>query len=69
LGVLETARAEELETTEWRLRTVKKEGVTVIKFGVNERWCDGASSEKVESVLILRRSRIDRKYDLETKEK
>jgi len=40
----------ELETTELRLRKVTKEGVTVIKFGVNERGCDGASSEKVESV-------------------
>jgi len=32
------------------LRKVKKEGVAVIKFGVNERGCDGASSGKVESV-------------------
>jgi len=27
---------------------VNKEGVAVFKFGVNERGCDGASSEKVE---------------------
>jgi len=33
-----------LETTELRLRKVKKEGVAVIKFGVKERGCDGASS-------------------------
>jgi len=39
----------ELETTELRLRKVKKEGAAVIKFGVNER--DGASSGKVESVF------------------
>jgi len=32
------------------LRTVKKEGVAVIKFGVNDRGCDGASSGKVDSV-------------------
>jgi len=36
-----------LETTELGLRKVKKEGVAVIKFGVNERGCDGACSEKV----------------------
>jgi len=29
---------------------VNKEGVAVIKFGVNERGCDGASSGKVKSV-------------------
>jgi len=29
---------------------VKKEGVALIKFGVNERGCDGASSGKVKSV-------------------
>jgi len=34
-----------------RLRKVKKEGVAVIKFGVNERGCDGASSEKVECLI------------------
>jgi len=39
-----------LETTELRLRKVKKEGVAVVKFGVNEKGCDGASSGKVESV-------------------
>jgi len=34
-----------------RLRKVKKEGVAVIKFGVNERCFDGTvSSGKVESV-------------------
>jgi len=33
-----------------RLRKVKKEGVGLIKFGVNERDCDGASSGKVKSV-------------------
>jgi len=33
-----------------RLRKVKKEGVA-IKFGVNERGCDGASSGKVECFL------------------
>jgi len=32
------------------LRKVKKEGVAVIKFGVNERGCDGASSGKVDNV-------------------
>jgi len=32
------------------LRKVKKEGVAAIKFGVNERGCDGASSRKVEGV-------------------
>jgi len=32
------------------LRKVKKEGVTVIKLGVNERGCDGASSGKIEGV-------------------
>jgi len=72
LGVLEIAQAEEfrmscMETTELRLRKVKKERVAVIKFGVNERGCDGPSSGKVESV-ILRRSRIDKKQDLETEE-
>jgi len=39
-----------LDTTELRLRKVKKEGVGLIKFGVNETGCDGASSGKVESV-------------------
>jgi len=39
-----------LETTELRLRKVKKEEIAVIKFVVNERGCDGASSAKVESV-------------------
>jgi len=29
---------------------VKKEGVAAIKFGVNERSCNGASSGKVMSV-------------------
>jgi len=33
-----------------RLRKVKKERVAVIKFGVNERGCDGPSSGKGESV-------------------
>jgi len=32
------------------MRKIKKEGVTVIKLGVNERGCDGASSEKVKCV-------------------
>jgi len=32
------------------LRKVKKEGYAVIKFGVNKRRCDSASSVKVESV-------------------
>jgi len=32
------------------LRKVKKEGVAVIKLGVNERGCDVASSGKVEGV-------------------
>jgi hypothetical protein len=50
------------------LRKVKKEGVAVIKLGVNERGCDGASSGKWRVFLILRRSRIDRKQDLETEE-
>jgi len=36
--------------TKLGLRKVKKKGVTVIKFGVNERGCDGASSGKIESV-------------------
>jgi len=40
----------ELETTKLGLRKVKKEGVAVIKFGVNWRGCDGVSSGKVESV-------------------
>jgi len=39
-----------LETTKLGLRKVKKEGVAVIKLGVNERGCDGASSGKVEGV-------------------
>jgi len=39
-----------IETTELRFRKVKKEAVAVIKFGVNERGCDGASSGKVVSV-------------------
>jgi len=43
------------------LRKVKKEGLAVIKFGVNERGCDGASSGTVERFRILRRSRIDSK--------
>jgi len=34
--------------TELGLKKVKKEGVAVIKFGVNERGCDGARSGKVE---------------------
>jgi len=33
--------------TELRLRKVEKEGVAVIKFGVNERGCNGAISGKV----------------------
>jgi len=41
---------DELETIELGLREVKKEGVAVIKFGVNERGCDNASSGKVKSV-------------------
>jgi len=32
------------------LRKVKKEGVPVIMFGVNERGCDGTNSGKVGSV-------------------
>jgi len=36
--------------TKLGLRKVKKEGVAVIKLGVNERGCDGASSGKVEGV-------------------
>jgi len=39
-----------LETTELGLKKVKKKGVAVVKFGVNERGCDGARSGKVESV-------------------
>jgi len=39
----------ELETTELRLWKVKKTGVAVIEFGVNDR-CDGTSSGKVEIV-------------------
>jgi len=33
-----------LKTIELRLGKDKKEGVAVIKFGVNEIGCDGASS-------------------------
>jgi len=36
-----------------RLRKVKKKGVAVMKFGVNERGCNGASSGKVESVANM----------------
>jgi len=43
----------EFETTKLRLRKVKKEGVAVIKFGVNERGCDGASCGKSRVFLIL----------------
>jgi len=52
LGVLETARAEEFIMS-WRRPSwkVKKEGVAVIKLGVNERGCDGESSGKVEGVF------------------
>jgi len=58
-----------LEMTELRLRKVKKEGVAVIKFGVNERGCDMLRAVKKSTVfLILRRSRIARKQDLLTKE-
>jgi len=39
-----------------RLGKVKKEGVAVIKFGVNEKVCDGSSSEKVESRVIICRA-------------
>jgi len=39
-----------LETSELRLRKVRKEVVAVINFGVNERGCDGANSGNVESV-------------------
>jgi len=39
-----------------RLRKVKKERVTIIKFGVNERSCDGASSGQVESVSYSSKS-------------
>jgi len=51
LGVLETARAEEFRMS-WRRPSwdCKKEGVAVIKLGVNERGCDSASSGKVEGV-------------------
>jgi len=41
----------ELETNELRLSKVKKEGVAVIKFGVNERGCASANSGKVECFL------------------
>jgi len=55
LGVIETARAAGFrtswETTELRLRKVKKEGVAVIKFGVNGRGCDGARSGKVQCLI------------------
>jgi len=37
------------QATELRLMKVKKEIVVVIKFGVNERGCDGASSGPVAS--------------------
>jgi len=50
------------------LRKVKKEGVAVIKFGVNEIGCDGASSGKVESVSYPSEIGIDRKQDLKTEE-
>jgi len=55
--------------TELRLRKVNKEGVAVIKFEVNEtyeRGCDAVEKSRV--FLIVRRSRIDRKQDLETEE-
>jgi len=55
----------ELETTELRLRKVKKEGAALIKFGVNESGYDGAISWSVESVSYP--SKIA-KQDLETKE-
>jgi len=34
------------------LRKVKKEGVAVIKLGVNYRRCDGVSSGKIEGVRV-----------------
>jgi len=39
-----------LETTELRLRKVKKERIAVIKFEVNKRGCDDPSIGKAESV-------------------
>jgi len=46
------------------LRKVKKEGDAVIKLGVNERGVRAVEKSRV--FLILQRSRIDRKQDLET---
>jgi len=57
-----------LETTELKLRKVKKERVAVIKFGVNEEVAMVRAVEKSRVFLIIRRSRIDRKQDLETEE-
>jgi len=52
-----------------RLRKVKKEGVAVIKFGLNERGCNGASNGKVESVSYPSKiANRYRKQDLETDE-
>jgi len=48
----------EFKKTELRLRNATKEGVALIKFGVNARGCNGASSGKVESVSYP--SKIDR---------
>jgi len=40
------------------LRKVKKEGVAVIKFGVNERGCDSASSGKVKNGVVSNPTKI-----------
>jgi len=50
------------------LRKVKKEGVAVIKLGVNERGCGGASSGKVEGVSYLSKISNGYKQDSETEE-
>jgi len=55
-----------LEKTKLGLRKVKKDGVAVIKLEVNEKGCDVRAVEKSRVFHILRRSRIDRKQDLET---
>jgi len=50
------------------LRKVKKEGVAVIKFGANERGCDGASSGKVKGVSNPSKIANRWEQDLETEE-
>jgi len=59
----------QLKTIKLRTRKIEKERVAIVYLGMNERCSDSFRCIRIKSILLIRRrSRIDRKQDLETED-